>query len=141
MANTQPPPVNEAEKYVDWLNEEKFEERKKLLAYLGTVATALLSFTVAFRKDVAGSEPVEIELLQAHWILLLSSVLLAIVYHWLEVRFISACRARKVRRDLPCWHDFGLLERWLHTVVVFATPITFIAGLSLLTWFVVLNSA
>jgi hypothetical protein len=125
--------------YADWLNEEKFKERKEFLKFILTLAVSVLAFTVSFRKDVIGSEagtPVPL-LLKAFWLLLLASIVLAMIYYFLEYRYIFYLRLGRAQVMPPWNHYAGKVERLVYSAVVYLTPIAFIAGLILLTSYVV----
>jgi len=126
--------------YVDWLNEQKFSERKELIKFLFTIASAILTFTIAFRKDIIGTgQPANINLLQASWLLLLSSIIFALIYYFLEYRMIFYIRARKLNISIPWTHHAGFLETAIYNMSVYLTPLSFIASLILLTYFVLIN--
>jgi hypothetical protein len=125
--------------YADWLNEEKFRERKELLKFILTLAVSVLAFTVSFRKDVIGGDagtsvPVP---LKAFWLLLLASVALAMIYYFLEYRYIFYLRLRRAQVMPPWNHYAGRVERLAYSAVVYLTPIAFISSLILLTSYVV----
>jgi hypothetical protein len=141
-AELQPQPSADStlSNYVDWLNEQKFSDRKELIKFLFTIASAVLTFTIAFRKDIVGAgEPSKVYLLQASWLMLLASIIFALVYYILEYRWISYNRARKVVQRIPWTHYAGLPEEIIFNLSVYLTPLSFIVGLVLLTWFVLVN--
>ncbi|MGD2085603.1 MAG: hypothetical protein PVH61_05390 [Candidatus Aminicenantes bacterium] len=128
------------EKYVDWLNDEKYNERKNLIKFLVTLGSAILTFTVSFRKDIIGATPPEkIWLLQGFWITLLLSIISAFIYYFLEYRYMFYIRVKKVTENIPKSHYCGKIERMFHTIFVYLTPITFLVSLLFLTIFILLN--
>lgn len=127
------------EAYVDWLNEEKFRERKEFLKFILTLAVSVLAFTVSFRKDIIGVDagtavPL---LLKAFWLVLLASVALAMIYYFLEYRYIFYLRLKRAQVMPPWNHYAGKVERLTYSSVVYLTPIAFISSLILLTSYVV----
>jgi len=143
-SHTEPQPQSSKDStvsnYVDWLNEQKFSERKELIKFLFTIASAILTFTIAFRKDIIGvGEPAKVYLLQASWLMLLSSIILSLIYYFLEYRMMFYIRVRKVTKNIPWTHHAGLPETIAYNLSVYLTPLTFIGSLVLLTYFVLVN--
>ena len=140
MSDPSPPDPKNVRTYVDWLNEEKFKERKAFISFITTLATSVLAFTVSFRRDVIGTNFHAIGLLKAFWILLLVCVSAAVVYHLLEIRYVFYERVRKVTTEVPFTHYAGIVERRCLVGVVFVTPISFVLALLCLTLFVIINT-
>jgi multisubunit Na+/H+ antiporter MnhB subunit len=140
MTEEKPQDPRDLKGYVNWLNEEKFKERKGILTFLTTISTALLAFTISFRKDVAGDSPHHIEYLKAHWLLLLIAIALSVAYYFLEVRYMFYQRVSKVTNQVPCTHYAGKVERCIFVFAVYTTPATFLAAIATLTIFVLLNT-
>lgn len=129
------------ERYVDWLNEEKFKERKDLIKLLMTLATAILTFTVGFRKDIIGSDPPNhIEYLHLFWYFQLATIILSFLYYILEYRTIFFLRLKKVTDKISWTHRAGKLEEMVYTIVVWITPFIFLFSLVFITLFVVHNT-
>lgn len=140
MEEMKSPNPSDLDHYGDWLNEEIFKERKGILSLLITISTALLGFTISFRKDVAGLNPQHLEFLKAHWLLLLITILLSVIYYYLEVRFILYQKKRKIDDNVSWTHYAGRMEGCILALVVYTTPATFLAAVASLTIFVLLNT-
>ena len=131
--------ANTAE-YEAWVHEERTKDRKEMIKFLITISSAILTFTITFRKDIVGDVIVSnIILLQITWILLLISTILGIIYYILEYRYSSLKRFSRVRSEIPTAIEMKIIEKKIYNYVAYITPYSFILSLLFLTAFVIFN--
>ena len=131
---------DDLENYIDWLNEEKYKDRKEFIKQILTFGIAILTFTITFRKDIIGSgAPNQVSLLITSWISILTSIAGALAYYFLEYRYIFYLRIKKITSHIPKSHYLGKLEYIVYTILVYITPLSFVVGIVLLSVFVIIN--